>query len=178
MSNQSELLAGKVERIARMMRKMLAGLPFSEPDINDLEQAASALRLAASAPAGDAVAWRYRDNDMLDGEWFVSEYEPTPGNWDTIEPFYAHPPGPSEPSPSSRSETASERALGQAEVRAGINILLETIAAKFDGWATWDVWRSEAASLVRSFKPAPPPSPDCSGCKPSGVQKEDATRIE
>lgn len=81
-------------------------------------------------------------------------------------------PGPSEPSPSSRSETAGERALSQAEVRAGINILLETIAAKFDGWATWDVWRSEAASLVRSFKHAPPPSPDCSGCKPSGVQKE------
>lgn len=87
-------------------------------------------------------------------------------------------PGPSEPSPSSRSETAGERALSQAEVRAGINILLETIAAKFDGWATWDVWRSEAASLVRSFKHAPPPSPDCSGCKPSGGEVQKSACIE
>lgn len=44
----------------------------------------------------------------------------------------------------------------EAGIRAAVNILLEKIAARFDEWETWDVWRSEAADLVRSYKhPSP-----------------------
>jgi hypothetical protein len=43
--------AGKVERIARMMRKCLPHIPFCDPDIKDLEQAAATLRsLSLSRP--------------------------------------------------------------------------------------------------------------------------------
>lgn len=40
----------------------------------------------------------------------------------------------------------------EAMIRAGINILLEKIAEKFEGWPTYDVWRSDAAMVVRGFK--------------------------
>lgn len=33
-----------------------------------------------------------------------------------------------------------------------VNALLENIAAKFEAHETWDLWRSDAAALVRSFK--------------------------
>lgn len=39
-----------------------------------------------------------------------------------------------------------------ADVRWAVNVLLEKIAAKFEGWDTFDVFRSEAAATVRSFK--------------------------
>ena len=38
------------------------------------------------------------------------------------------------------------------DMRWALNNLLETIAAKFDGWETADIRRSEAASTVRGFK--------------------------
>lgn len=44
------------------------------------------------------------------------------------------------------------RALNEAEIRAGINILLETIANKFDEWKTNDVFKSQASDLVRNYK--------------------------
>lgn len=40
----------------------------------------------------------------------------------------------------------------QRDTRWAVNVLLETIAAKFEGLDTWDIWRSDAASLVRGFK--------------------------
>lgn len=41
---------------------------------------------------------------------------------------------------------------GVSDVRWAVNVLLEKIAERFDGWETMDVWRSEAAATVRSFK--------------------------
>ena len=41
---------------------------------------------------------------------------------------------------------------GGNDVRWAVNYLLEQIAAKFEAWDTMDLWRSDAASLVRSFK--------------------------
>lgn len=38
------------------------------------------------------------------------------------------------------------------DVRWAVNVLLEQVAAKFDTWDTWDLFRSEAAATVRSFK--------------------------
>lgn len=38
------------------------------------------------------------------------------------------------------------------DARWAVNVLLETIAAKFEANDTWDIWRSDAATLVRSFK--------------------------
>jgi hypothetical protein len=61
--------------------------------------------------------------------------------------------------------TAERDALTQ-EVRWAINILLETIAKKFDDWSTWDIWKSEAAGTVRSFKHDL--SPARAGSKPEG----------
>lgn len=52
------------------------------------------------------------------------------------------------------AETSPGPALNEAEIRAGINILLETIAAKLEANDTLDIWRSDAASLVRSYKHA------------------------
>lgn len=46
------------------------------------------------------------------------------------------------------------KALNETEIRAGINILLETIAKKFEANDTFDIWRSEAADMVRSYKHA------------------------
>lgn len=39
--------------------------------------------------------------------------------------------------------------LGNVE---DINVLLEKIAEKFEGWETLDLWRSDAAATVRGFK--------------------------
>lgn len=39
-----------------------------------------------------------------------------------------------------------------ADIRWAVNVLLETIAAKFEANSTLDIWRSDAAALVRSFK--------------------------
>lgn len=45
--------AQKVERIARIMRHYLKEIPFCDPDINDLEQAAATLRAPReAAPTG------------------------------------------------------------------------------------------------------------------------------
>lgn len=48
------------------------------------------------------------------------------------------------------------------DTRWAVNVLLETIAAKFEANPTFDLWRSDAAALVRSFKhdlsKAPEPS--------------------
>jgi hypothetical protein len=38
------------------------------------------------------------------------------------------------------------------DIRWAINVLLEKIAEKFEGWDTMDIWRSDAAMVVRSFK--------------------------
>lgn len=38
------------------------------------------------------------------------------------------------------------------DTRWAVNVLLETIAAKFEANPTFDLWRSDAAALVRSFK--------------------------
>lgn len=42
------------------------------------------------------------------------------------------------------------------DVRWGVNVLLETIAQKFEAWDTYDLWRSDAAATVRGFKHAAP----------------------
>ena len=61
--------------------------------------------------------------------------------------------------------TAERDALTQ-DARWAINVLLETIAKKFDDWSTWDIWKSEAAGTVRSFKHDL--SPARAGSKPEG----------
>lgn len=38
------------------------------------------------------------------------------------------------------------------DVRWAVNVLLEKIAEKFEGWDTHDIWRSDAAMVVRGFK--------------------------
>jgi hypothetical protein len=43
---------------------------------------------------------------------------------------------------------------GETDVRWAVNVLLETIAAKFEAWDTLDLWRSDAAATVRGFKSA------------------------
>jgi hypothetical protein len=40
----------------------------------------------------------------------------------------------------------------ETDIRWAVNVLLEKIAAKFDAWETMDLFRSEAAETVRSFK--------------------------
>ncbi len=49
-----------------------------------------------------------------------------------------------------------DRVMGSVDpgpdIRWGINVLLEKIAEKFEGWDTYDIWRSDAAMVVRSFK--------------------------
>lgn len=37
-------------------------------------------------------------------------------------------------------------------IRWAVNVLLEKIAEKFEGWETMDIWRSDAAMVVRGFK--------------------------
>lgn len=40
----------------------------------------------------------------------------------------------------------------EPDVRWAVNVLLEKIAEKFEGWDTFDLFRSEAAATVRGFK--------------------------
>lgn len=40
----------------------------------------------------------------------------------------------------------------ETDIRWAVNVLLEKIAEKFEAWETMDLWRSEAAATVRSFK--------------------------
>ncbi len=56
-------------------------------------------------------------------------------------------------------------------VRWAVNVLLEKIAEKFEGWDTMDIWRSDAAMIVRGFK-----NSDASTA--SGVTEERATIID
>lgn len=46
----------------------------------------------------------------------------------------------------------SRSSAGNEDVRWAVNYLLEQIAAKFEAWETFDLFRSEAAATVRSFK--------------------------
>jgi hypothetical protein len=39
-----------------------------------------------------------------------------------------------------------------SDVRWAVNVLLEKIAAKFEAHETMDIWRSDAAAIVRGFK--------------------------
>jgi hypothetical protein len=45
-----------------------------------------------------------------------------------------------------------QQSAGNEDVRWAVNYLLEQIAAKFEAWETFDLFRSEAAETVRSFK--------------------------
>ena len=38
------------------------------------------------------------------------------------------------------------------DIRWAVNVLLERVAKKFERWDTHDIWRSEAAAVVRGFK--------------------------
>lgn len=51
----------------------------------------------------------------------------------------------------------------QSDVRWAVNVLLEKIAVKFEENPTWDLWRSDAAALVRSFKHADEQKPPVTG---------------
>ena len=46
----------------------------------------------------------------------------------------------------------AEIELLRGEIQWAVNVLLEKIAAKFEANDTWDIWKSDAAALVRSFK--------------------------
>lgn len=46
----------------------------------------------------------------------------------------------------------SQATAESADIRWAVNVLLENIAVKFEGWDTYDIWRSDAANLVREFK--------------------------
>lgn len=48
-------------------------------------------------------------------------------------------------------KSASEPAKSD-DIRWAVNVLLEKIAAKFEANETLDIWKSDAAALVRSFK--------------------------
>lgn len=37
-------------------------------------------------------------------------------------------------------------------IQWSVNVLLEKIAANLEGWPTWDIWRSDAAMVVRGYK--------------------------
>ena len=41
---------------------------------------------------------------------------------------------------------------GSADIRWAVNVLLEKIAEKFEANETLDIWKSDAAALVRGFK--------------------------
>lgn len=59
------------------------------------------------------------------------------------------PPTHWHPLPSDHAQTPDHQ-----DVRWAVNVLLEKIAEKFEGWETMDLWRSDAATTVRSFKHA------------------------
>lgn len=44
----------------------------------------------------------------------------------------------------------------QVDIRWAVNVILEKIAEKFDGWETLDIWKSDAAMVVRGFKHSSP----------------------
>ncbi len=46
----------------------------------------------------------------------------------------------------------AQRPVDSGDVRWAVNVLLEKIAAKFEANDTYDIWRSDAAATVRSFK--------------------------
>jgi hypothetical protein len=46
-----------------------------------------------------------------------------------------------------RAENAEQR-----DIRWGVNVLLEKIAKNLESWETMDIWRSDAAMVVRGFK--------------------------
>lgn len=52
---------------------------------------------------------------------------------------------------------AAGEPITATDVRWAVNYLLETIAKKFEANDTWDIWRSDAAELVRSHKHADVP---------------------
>lgn len=65
--------------------------------------------------------------------------------------------------------------LSKEDVRWAVSYLLEKIARKFDGWETHDIWRSDAALVVRGFKHDAKPLPNawmgmpiCETCKGTG----------
>lgn len=49
-------------------------------------------------------------------------------------------------------QQAEKEPIASDDVRWAVNVLLEKIAAKFEAHETMDIWRSDAAALVRSFK--------------------------
>lgn len=51
-----------------------------------------------------------------------------------------------------RARIEALEAAHTTDIRWAVNVLLEQIASKFEAWDTVDIWRSEAASTVRSFK--------------------------
>jgi hypothetical protein len=51
------------------------------------------------------------------------------------------------------------------DVRWAVNYLLEQIAAKLEAWETFDLFRSEAAATVRSFKHLSSAQPAVACCK-------------
>lgn len=40
----------------------------------------------------------------------------------------------------------------ETDIRWAVNVLLEKIAAEFEANETMDIWRSDAAALVRKYK--------------------------
>jgi hypothetical protein len=80
----------------------------------------------------------------------------------TVVPLYmrsaldlAAPQNSAERPPSSDAVEAgadTHSSAGNEDVRWAVNYLLEQIAAKFEAWDTFDLFRSEAAATVRSFK--------------------------
>lgn len=64
----------------------------------------------------------------------------------------------------------------ERDIRWAVNVLLEQIAKKFEAHETLDLWRSDAASIVRSFKhdlAARQPEAEpvaCPDCKGAGVK--------
>lgn len=85
--NEMLKLADKVDRVARMMRKIIADVPFHDQDAADLESGAKALRAAASA---EPVAWRWR-SVFNDSSWCYGPVEPTAHDQYVTEPLYTHP---------------------------------------------------------------------------------------
>lgn len=57
-----------------------------------------------------------------------------------------HPPQAQEDRPEDRPDTN--------DIRWAVNVLLDKIAAKFEAHETWDIWKSQAADIVRGFKHA------------------------
>lgn len=89
----------------------------------NLENAAAVYCTACNAD----MTWCYRDTPDIDCEAAMASLV---DQWNTRAPSTAE----------------------VHDIRWAVNVLLEQIAAKFDTWSTMDVWRSDAAQLVRGFK--------------------------